>query len=304
MRAALERISRLETTVHLQQQRISQLECIVSRGPQQRPAAVSPAAAARASTAVPTSSRTAARTGMGVRSTSPVAAARVSASTPAARTPPTSASRLDAVSRCGRAGGRDELADSLGMLTTSYEQKLRDREDVEVRPTATTAKAGAAAQPRRTRSSAPDIFNVSGDASGSLRPRPRSEEQQLRPRSEEVRARPRLPSRPASPRPAPPRLAAPRRTHLTPHLRAPISSAKPPISSSSGHPSQGTHLRAPIPLLISRAPSLAHCRSGRCGGRPSRPPHGTARRRRPRRSTAATAARTARAAAPCRRSGK
>eukprot|EP00964_Phaeocystis_antarctica_P147580 scaffold114230_cov54-Phaeocystis_antarctica.AAC.2 len=185
MRAALERISRLETTVHLQQQRISQLECIVSRGPQQRPAAVSPAAAARASTAVPTSSRTAARTGMAVRSTSPVAAARVSASTPAARTPPTSASRRDAVSRCGRAGGRDELADSLGMLTTSYEQKLRDREDVEVGPTATTAKVGAAAQPRRTRSSAPDIFNVGGDASGSLRPRPRSEEQQLRPRSEE-----------------------------------------------------------------------------------------------------------------------
>ena len=251
MRAALERISRLETTVQMQQQRIFQLESIVSRGPLQRPAAVSAAGAVRASTAVPSSSRTAARAGMAVRSASPVAAARVSTSTPAARTPPTSASR------CGRAGGRDELADSLGMLTTSYEQKLRDREDVEVGPTATTAKAGAAAQPRRTRSSAPDIFNVGDAASGSLRPRPRSEEQQLRPRSEEVRIRPRLPSRPA-PRPH--------------------ASARP-------HNSRPTH------------PPLAHCRSGRCGGRPSRPLHGTARRRRPRRSTAATAARTARAAA-------
>ena len=200
MRAALERISRLETTVQQQQQRIFQLESIVSGGPLQRPAAVSPAVdTVRANTAVPSSSRTAARAGMAVRSTSPLAAARVSASTPAARTPPTSASRSGRARRTS-SEGRDVLADSLGMLTTSYEQKLRDREDIEVGPAATTAKAGAADQPRRTRSSAPDIFNVAGDASGNLRPRPRSEEQQLRPRSEEVRTRPHLPSRP--PRPA------------------------------------------------------------------------------------------------------
>lgn len=183
VQAALERISRLEATVQQQQQRIAHLERLVCRGPQLRPAAVSPAAAARVSTAKRSTS------------TSPAAVARASA------VPSVSTERPVG----GRAGGRDELKDSLGLLTNSYEQKLRDSEARgEGGPTATTK---AATRPHHMRSSAPDILSL-GNAS-SLRPRSRSESQQLRPRSEEVLPSPAFPLRPVPSTRRPTSLAPP-----------------------------------------------------------------------------------------------